>query len=181
MKPVYATGNAHKAKYFNAMVGVELDHEAVDVEEVQSLDIRNVVEHKAREAYRILKKPVIVEDTFLTFKGLGSLPGPFIKWFLSELGCEGLCKMLDGYHDRTAFAGAAIAYFDGENLEIFEKELEGTISNRPKGDSGFGWNVIFVPNASTKTLGEMSPIEFEQYYKQIKPFEEVANFLKNLG
>lgn len=99
MNAVYVTGNEHKAKYFKKMVGLDIPHQAIELDEIQSLSLVEVVTHKAKQAYGIVKKPVIVEDTKLTFLALGELPGPFIKWFQESLGNEGLCRMLDGYED----------------------------------------------------------------------------------
>ncbi len=179
MNAVYVTGNEHKARLFNQMVGLDLEHVRADMDEIQSLDLRAVVEHKAKAAYKLLKRPVLVEDTKLVFPVLGALPGPLIKWFLEELSVEGLCRLLDG-KERTAIAGAAIAYYDGEVLEIFEKELSGTIAQEPKGDSGFGWNRIFIPEGANLTLGQMPDNEFAKWYVKIKPFEELSLFLDNL-
>lgn len=176
MNIVYVTGNENKARLFNKMLGLELERAKVDVPEIQSLDPIGVVQHKVTVAYRILKRPVIVEDTFLTIHALGKLPGPFIKWFLEELKLEGLCRLLDG-KDRNAVAGAVIAYYDGKRLELFKRSLKGTISDSPRGDSGFGWNSIFIPENSNKTLGEMAEDEFETYYARIKPFDAVAKYL----
>ena len=177
---VYVTGNPNKAKYFERMTKLDIPHMSFDVDEIQSTDLKEVVEHKARQAYELARRPVIVEDTKLSFKVLGALPGPLIKWFQQELGEGGLCRLLDGYGDRTAFAGAAIAYFDGSTLEIFERELEGSIAKVPsKNNTGFGWNTIFVPKGAKTTLAEMTEVEFEKYYAKIKPFDEVSEFLKN--
>jgi len=63
-------------------------HEKIDMDEIQSLDLDEVVEHKVRQAYEIAKKPILVEDTALEFPALGKLPGTFIKFFIQELGHE---------------------------------------------------------------------------------------------
>lgn len=178
---VYVTGNPNKAKYFALMTKMNIPNMSFDVDEIQSTSLREIVEHKARQAYELAKCPVIVEDTKLSFRVLGALPGPLIKWFQQELGEEGLCKLLDSYDDRTAFAGAAIAYFDGTNLEIFERELQGTIAKKPsKNNTGYGWNPIFIPKGAEITLADMTEAEFEKYYAKIKPFDEITNFLKNI-
>jgi len=177
MNVVYVTGNAHKAKYFNKMVGLDIPHHSVDVEEIQSLDLRAIVEHKAREAYRQLKQPVIVEDTSLTFEQLGKLPGPFIKWFLDELGIDGLAELGAKLNDKSAVAGAMIAYFDGKTMKVFSSQLEGKLSDKPKGDNGFGWNQIFIPDGQKLTLGEMDDETFKQYYGRVKPFAQLRKFL----
>lgn len=181
MKDVfYITGNPNKARLFNAMSGLDIPHISADIEEIQELDLEKVVEHKVKAAYAQLKKPVIVEDTKLEFEALGRLPGPLIKWFLEELGVEGTAKILDGFSNRRATAGAAIAYYDGVRLKIVEKELRGRIAESPIGKSGFGWNRIFIPEGSDKTLGEFSDEEFKEYYMQIKPFKELADFIKGV-
>lgn len=81
MNVVYVTGNANKAKYFSKMVGMNIPHKKADVDEMQSLDLTEIVEHKVKAAYRNLNVPVIVEDTRLTFHALGKLPGSFVKFF----------------------------------------------------------------------------------------------------
>jgi len=116
---VFVTGNANKAKYFSQLVGLDIEHQPVDVPEIQSLDLPEIVEYKARVAYEKLKKPVIIEDTRFVIERLGKLPGPFIKWFEKELGLEQICRLVDEDGDRAAVAGAAFAYFDGQQLEVF--------------------------------------------------------------
>ena len=177
MNVVYVTGNPHKAKYFNKMVGLSLQHKKFDVDEIQSLDSVEIIKHKAKQAYKLAKCPVIIEDTKLTFNALGRLPGPFIKWFQQESGEEGLCRLLDGYNDRSTIAGAAMAYYDGMKLEVFESELRGKIVQNPIGDNGFGWNVIFKPEGANVTLGQMSEKEFKKWYAKVKPFAELKAFL----
>jgi non-canonical purine NTP pyrophosphatase (RdgB/HAM1 family) len=176
---VFVTGNDHKAKYFSKMVGLEVERVSIDLDEIQSLDLKEVVEHKVKQAYKELNRPVVVEDTKLVFNALGRLPGPFIKYFLDELGVDGICKMLNNYNDRSAIAGAAIAYYDGKTLKIFENEHHGSISLVPEGDSGFGWNRVFIPEGEETTLGSMTEEEFEKHYKKIKPFSEFSKYYKS--
>ena len=39
MNVVYITGNAHKAKYFSKMVGLDIPHQKIDIDELQTMDI----------------------------------------------------------------------------------------------------------------------------------------------
>lgn len=179
-KVTFITGNPSKAKYFAELVGKDIDHHAADVPEIQSLDLAEIVEFKARAAYDQLKTPVIIEDTGVVISSLGKLPGPFIKWFEKELGLEKICRLADISDDRSATAGAAFAYYDGDELKIFKSELAGTIPEIPTGAEGFGWNPIFIPNGSSQTLGEMDDETFKNYYVQIKPFDQLKDFLASL-
>src|SRR5690242_16126421 len=95
----FVTSNPGKAKQLGQYLDVPVVQKAIDLIEIQSLDGAEIIEHKAREAYRLLRSPVLVEDASLQFLALGKLPGPLIKWFLEELGTAGLCRLLNGYED----------------------------------------------------------------------------------
>lgn len=58
----------------------------------------------------------MVEDTSLCFNAYGGLPGPYIKWFLKNLGHEGLYTMLAGFEDKSAYAQCIFAYSPGKPL-----------------------------------------------------------------
>lgn len=68
MKPVFITGNADKAAYLARYLGVELDHQKIDLDEIQSTSLEEIVEHKVRQAYDRIGKPVLVEDVALSFE-----------------------------------------------------------------------------------------------------------------
>src|SRR3990167_6511510 len=96
------TGNQHKADFLQKHLGRKIDHLALDLDEIQSLDLREIAEHKVRQAYKHVKGAVLVEDVSLTINTMGKLPGPFIKWFVNELGNDGICKLAGLYEDREA-------------------------------------------------------------------------------
>ncbi len=104
---VYVTGNDHKAAYFAKLMELPIDHQKIELDELQSLNLHEIVEHKVRQAYDIVKQPVIVEDVSLEYAALGGLPGPFIKFFLDASGAEACCRMLDGFKDKSATTSAA--------------------------------------------------------------------------
>jgi len=155
----FITGNASKAEQLGRHLDHPVAHKKLDLPEIQSLDLREIIEYKAKEAHKQIGGTVLVEDTSLTFKALGKLPGPLIKWFLSELDNSGLCKLLDGYNDRTAIAECMFGLYDGETLQVFDGSAPGSIAPTPKGERGFGWDPIFIPEGHTKTWGEMDAEE----------------------
>jgi len=81
-KVVFITWNQNKADYLAKYLGFPIEHFKVDLDEIQSLDLREIVEHKVRQAYQKVWVPVIVEDVSLEFEALGRLPGTFIRFFL---------------------------------------------------------------------------------------------------
>lgn len=158
-KLTFITGNAAKADQLARHLDMPVEHREIDLAEIQSLNLQDVVEHKAKEAYKFVGSPVLVEDTSLQLNALGKLPGPLIKWFLHELGNEGLCKLLDAYTDRTATAEVLFGVYDGKELKTYSGTANGTIAHSPKGEMGFGWDPIFIPNSSSKTWAEMTQEE----------------------
>ncbi|MBI2591983.1 non-canonical purine NTP pyrophosphatase [Candidatus Saccharibacteria bacterium] len=180
MRATFVTGNAKKAKYFSELIGIEVPHRAVAVHEIQSLDLREIAEYKVKLAYEQLSKPVIVEDVSLVIKAMGKLPGPFIKWFIDEIGLEGVCRLADVDQEREAVASSIYAYYDGQILKYFAGSLEGTIADRPRGGDGFGWNPVFIPHYSKQTLAEMDDQTFEEAYLQVKAINQLKNFLDKL-
>lgn len=155
----FVTSNPHKAAQLGWHLNVAINHIAIELPELQSLDINAVISHKALAAFNKINSPVLVEDTALIYNALGKLPGPFIKWFYEELGNDGLCRILNTAHDRSAVAIAAFAYYDGKQLKLFRGEMNGTISRVPLGEVSFGWDPIFIPDGSDKTWGQMSKDE----------------------
>ena len=59
---------------------------------------------------RRISGPVIVEDTSLCFNALGGLPGVYIKWFLKNLGPDGLPRLISDWEDKSASAVCMFAF-----------------------------------------------------------------------
>lgn len=177
--PVFITGNQHKANYLSKMIGINLEHRRVDLDEIQSNNLDTIVAHKVLQAYERMRRPVLVEDVGLKFTALGGLPGPFIRFFVEAPdGLEKLCRMLDGFDDRSARAVCTFGYYDGEYLELFRGGLDGTIAHSPRGESGFGWDKVFEPvGYGGRTRAELSPEEDAATYSTVKPFDRMRRFL----
>ena len=177
MKEVtFITGNQNKADYMTKYLGHPVKHLKIDLDEIQSLDLKQIVEHKVKQAYKKVQSPVIVEDQSLEFEALGKLPGPFIRFFVDEVPFETICSMLDG-KTRKATARCVIGYYDGKNLELFEGSLGGEIAESPAGDNGYGWDKIFIPEGYSVTRAQLSEEDDQKTYLQIKPFAQLKSFL----
>ena len=72
------------------------------------------------------------------------MPGPYVKWFLSAVGADGLYRMLHGFQDKTGYAVSLFGYqsrLDEEPI-IFEGRTNGIIV-KPRGKRDFGWEPCF--------------------------------------
>ncbi len=174
---VFITGNQNKADYFSQLIGHPIDHVKVELDEIQSLDLKEIVKHKLHQAYKQVRRPVLVEDVSLEFSALGRLPGTFIKWFLQDMSYESICKLLEG-KDRGAKAKCVFGYFDGTEEIYFEGELAGTIPGSPAGTGGYGWDPIFIPEGFQITRAQLKPEDDLKTYLIIKPIDKVREFLE---
>jgi len=181
-KATFMTGNADKAAYLERMLGLPINHFKADLDEIQSLSLDEIVTHKVKQAYEIVKSPVIVEDVSLGFDDFGGLPGPFVKFFVgSEDGLEKICRIADTLPTRKATAVCVFGYYDGKRLELLRGNLHGTIAEHPKGSGGFGWDAIFCPDGfGGKTRAELTPSDDAKTYATLKPFSALRNLLTSL-
>lgn len=175
----FITGNVSKAAYLARHLKHSLKHRKLELDEIQSTDPEKVVEHKARQAYSELGSPVLVNDVSLSFRALGHLPGPYIRWFEAELGYEKLCRLLDPFGDRSAVARSTYGFYDGSDMYFFKGILPGVVADHPKGEGGFGWDPIFIPEGYTQTRAEMSHEDDLKTYLILNPFEEMKNFFNS--
>ena len=177
----FITGNAQKAKqveeYFHTNPDIHFEHIKLDLIEIQSLDLQEIAIDKAKRAYDIVQKPVLVEDVSLTFLGLKSLPGPLIKWFLETLGNKGLCEMADALHSRDAVAAVEFVLYDETGQHTFGNEIKGTVAKEPRGEKTFGWSQIFIPNGFSQTWEEMTDEEKEKSSLRGPALEKLSTFL----
>ena len=180
------TGNPNKAKNsLRVLRGLFGDgvagHISMDLPELQSLELKEIVANKLQFAIDNFSGEVsssdnaylVVEDISLEFSEMGKLPGTFIKFFVKELGLQKMCDMV--VSDRSATIKCVIGLIKiGDsmaNAKFFSSELKGTISREPKGEGGFGFDKIFIPNGfGGGTAGELSDTEYERYFAEIRKY-----------
>lgn len=178
-KPItFITGNASKAEQLSKYLGTHIAHQKVDLPEIQSLSLSEIIEYKAKAAYAVIKGPVIVDDVSVSFSAMGKLPGPFIKFFLEEMGTDGISKLIAGLDTPAATAEVCIGYYDGEHLEICTGVIQGKISNTPKGSGGFGWDEIFIPDGYQQTRSEMSEEDYDATSPRKMALDKLDGYLK---
>ncbi len=173
----FVTGNKNKLKEVEEILGIKLKHQDIDLHEIQEVSVECVVEHKAKKAYELINKPVVVEDTGLCFDAFNGFPGALIKWMLKYAGKENICKILNGF-SRNAKAVCAVGYYDGKNFQVFNGEIDGKIIDFPRGESSFGWDFIFIPKGQDKTFAEMSLEEKNKISHRSKAWKKFKEFLK---
>ncbi|HSX43340.1 MAG TPA: non-canonical purine NTP pyrophosphatase [Candidatus Saccharimonadales bacterium] len=175
----FITGNQFKADYLAQHLGLPVRHHKLDLDEIQSLDARVVVEHKVRQAYDILHSPVLVEDAGLTLTAMGRLPGTYIKWFMEELGAEGMVRMAAALPSQEAIATVCFGLYDGgESVRFFEAAMHGRIADHvDDGTGGFGYAQIFINDGYEYARSSMTPEEFDRTSQRMAALIKLRSFL----
>lgn len=157
-RAVLVTGNPSKLVEARRLIP-GLGSVSLDLPEIQSLDLLEVLRHKGDAARQEVDGPVVVEETGLELPALGGFPGPLVKWMLHAVGPEGIARIVQAEGDPAATARCALLYLDGEREVIAEGSTTGQLVLPGRGDQGFGWDPVFQPRGSERTYGEMAPEE----------------------
>ncbi len=151
------TGNRNKLIEAERALGCRLECEPLDLPEIQSLDLLEVLRAKGDEAWRRLQRPVVVEETGLSLPAMGGFPGPLVKWMLEAIGPEGIARTVHALGDPKAIAQCALLYRADDVILIGEAEARGELVVEPRGAGGFGWDPVFVPEGHQQTCAELDP------------------------
>lgn len=125
---------------------------------------------KARAAAVATGLPALSDDSGLVIDALGGAPGVYTaNWAEGEDGKRDFMRAMQRAEDEMRAAGAVaadqrkgrfvavlcLAYPDGE-AEYFRGEAEGTLIWPPRGELGFGYDPVFMPDGHDVTFGEMT-------------------------
>ena len=175
---VFVTSNVNKVREAEAVLGRALDHLSLDLPEIQSLDLAEVVRSKAAAAWQEIGRPVLVEDTGLELAALGGFPGPLVRWLLTSVGAGGIGRIAHCFDNPRATARCLLCATDGTREILGEGVVEGSIAARPRGPGGFGWDSVFIPDEpGGRTYGEMSEDEKNGISHRRRAFEALRTAL----
>ena len=178
MKEIYfLTGNESKLNEARKFIP-EIKSLKLDLQEIQSIDPYKIIKFKLEEAKKFHNGNFIVEDTSLIINCLNGLPGPLIRWFEETIGLNGIVKIINSYNDNKAVAKCTIGLNFNGKTEFFEGIINGKIVS-PKGNNGFGWDKIFIPDNYKTTFAEMSNEEKNKISHRKLAFEKLKNYLEN--
>lgn len=177
-KITLVSGSEHKLKEWRRIVPSEYDFDnvVVELEEIQSSDLEEIVTDKAKRAYEKVQKPVVVEDVSASLEHLNGMPGPFIKFFEQALGDDALFQLAKQSGERALITDL-IAYYDGKQTIIARGEVAGIVVPM-RINSGWGFDCCFVPDGSDKTYSEMTLAEKDAISHRSKAIKALLHSLK---
>lgn len=135
---------------------------------------------KAKAAAAASGVPAIADDSGLVVPALGDAPGIYsARWAGPakdfRIAMERVHREL-GNQDRNArfVAALALAWPDG-NLELFRGEVAGKLVWPPRGELGFGYDPIFVPEGGVATFGEIDPAQKHRISHRARAFAKLVD------
>lgn len=191
IKICFATNNLHKINELNSLLGSDI--ELVSLKDIGCLEelaetsatIEGNSTQKAAYVFNQYRIACFADDTGLEVEALNGAPGVYSARYAGEHGnakanMELLLKNLKGQSNRKARFKTVITYFatDGQQTQ-FEGIVNGTIVDSPKGDHGFGYDPIFVPDGYNTTFAEMDLTEKNKISHRALAVKKLIDFLKH--
>ncbi|HSI13523.1 MAG TPA: RdgB/HAM1 family non-canonical purine NTP pyrophosphatase [Chthoniobacter sp.] len=167
-----ATKNAHKVQEIRAILGSDWDvtdlnaHPEVPAPEETGATFAENAAIKAVAASKLFPGYVLSDDSGLEVDALGGAPGVISARYAgrSATDADNRVKLLRelaadsvrGKARSARFRCVMCAARDGRVLETFDGAVEGIIINQEKGEGGFGYDSLFVPDGYCETFGQLS-------------------------
>ena len=185
---VIASSNAHKVEEYRALLkdqDVELQSLAdypgfPGVEENGSTFAENA-SLKAAAVSKYCDAAAFADDSGLEVAALGGRPGIFSARYAENDAArrQKLLGELEGVTDRSARFVCVIAIaFNGEVIETFEGEVRGKILTEERGEGGFGYDPLFVPDGYEQTFGEMPQELKNRISHRAAAFRKAVEFIE---
>ena len=187
-KIIFATNNKHKADEIRMILGEQFEiitlKEAgifIDIPEPHHTLKENAIE-KAQVIYRLKNKNCFSEDTGLEVETLNGAPGVFSARYAGEQATaeeniQKLLNELEGKSNRKACFTTCICLIIDEKQYFFEGKCHGTIAEAVKGENGFGYDPVFIPEEYQHTFAELEPKIKSEISHRKKAVAQMVEFL----
>ena len=163
---IFATNNAHKLEEVRAILGEEFSLTTLreagiteDIPENEPTSEGNALA-KARYVWAKTGCDCFADDTGLEVDALGGAPGVHSARYATDghdfaANRTKLLRELEGVRERTARFRTVVALIIDGKEHTFEGTVEGTITCEERGEGGFGYDALFLPDGYTQTFAEL--------------------------
>ncbi len=189
MKILVASQNNHKIKEIRSFLGKGF--EFVSMGEMGFMDdipetgttLSDNSRLKAEYLAQKTSLPVLADDSGLEVEALNGAPGVYSARYAGqpksdEKNTELLLKNLQGIENRNArFITVLTLLLDGKYVQ-FEGEVKGQIISEKRGEQGFGYDPVFLPDGFTKTFAQMNMDEKNEIAHRARALKKLSDYLK---
>lgn len=187
---IFATNNLNKVSEVRSITGgkfsiLSLSEAGIDIDIPEPFDTieENAIE-KARVIYELTNENCFSEDTGLEVEALNGEPGVRSARYSGnendpEKNIDKLLNNLKDHQNRRAQFKTVICLIINGQQNIFDGICKGAIIAQRRGQSGFGYDPVFVPDGSDKAFGEMNMEEKNIFSHRKKAVEKLTRFLNS--
>jgi XTP/dITP diphosphohydrolase len=187
LKLVAATHNPGKAKELAALLDGRFEVLAAgalglpEPDETETTFVGNAL-LKARHAADLSGQIALADDSGVSVAALDGAPGIYsARWAGPTkdfaIAMDKIAERIEetGSEDRSAWftCALAVAWPNGGPAVVVQGEVHGTLTFPPRGDRGFGYDPIFIPNGHDQTFGEMEPAAKDAMSHRAVAFEKL--------
>ena len=190
-KLVFANNNAHKLEEVAAILGDQVELLSLNDISCQT-DIPETAETlegnallKSSYIYKNYHLDCFADDTGLEVEALNGAPGVYSARYAGGEGHDAQANMLkllhelDGKENRKAqFRTAISLILDGKEY-LFEGVIKGEIIKEKRGDSGFGYDPVFMPEGYDRTFAELGNDIKNQISHRALAVQKLCEFLQS--
>lgn len=188
-KLVFASHNRNKVQEIHQMLGNEFEflglHDLQYTSEIP--ETGSVLEEnaaiKANTVFDAFSIPCFADDTGLEIEALHNEPGVYSARYAepepnSEKNMAKVLQKMKGIANRKARFRTVICYRTADETRYFEGIVNGHISEEKRGEKGFGYDPIFIPEGYEQSFAQMSAEEKNQISHRGRAFRKFLQFLK---
>ena len=188
MDLVFATNNQHKLEELQAILGNKFRLLSLkdigcneDIPEEQPT-LEGNASQKSHYVYNKFGYNCFADDTGLEIEALNGEPGVYSARYageakIAEANMEKVLDKLAKINNRNARFRTVISLIINGKETLFEGIVNGEILKEKKGDSGFGYDPIFMPGGFDKSFAEMEMAEKNKISHRGRAVQKLVDFL----
>jgi XTP/dITP diphosphohydrolase len=192
MEFIFSSNNTHKIEEIRKMIP-----SSFTIRSLKEASINASIEEKghsfsenafikANYIRLITGKNCFADDSGLCVNALEGNPGIYSARYAGigssdKENCEKLLADLQNERDRSAYFITVICLLLGSEKHFFEGRIDGAIAHSPKGNHGFGYDSIFIPQGSTKSFAELLPEEKNKLSHRSIAINKMVSFITSIN
>ena len=175
----FITGNSWRHDEAKRLLsGIDVERSRLALTKGDSAELEDIATARVRDAFRQLQRPCFVENTGMFLDSQQAFAGARFKRELLALGDAAFAQRFGGVHGTTR---VVVAYTtDGQTVQLFQGQSSGSVTEQPRGEDGYGWDRLWIPDGFQRTLAELKTSKYVVNMR-VLPFLELGALLRGDG
>ena len=150
----------------------------IDYPEIQALSLEEVVDFGLSWLREKIESPFVIDDSGVFIDNFDGFPGVYTRYVYDTIGLAGVLRQMEGVDNRACTFRCVLGLLtESGEKQKFVGECSGNLINELRGDGGFGYDPIFIPEGFDKTFAELASEEKNSISHRGKAMRELIDFL----